>query len=203
MREDRFFVTGGVIVAVVLAFAYWLYSSQVSKPADPNDGPGPNLVIQVGGHIEGRVVIDLYKDVAPKHTAQLVALAQSGAYNNVTFHRVLEGFMAQTGDVQYGKIGTDMTKAGMGKSEMPDLPPEFSDISFRRGIVGMARADREDSANSQFFIMFTEGTFLDGKYTVVGHVIEGMDVIDQLKRGTPETNGAVEDPDRMITVSVE
>ncbi|HCZ01691.1 MAG TPA: peptidylprolyl isomerase, partial [Rhodobacter sp.] len=118
------------------------------------DGPGPNLVIDVTGTANGQIVIDLAADVAPKHVEQIVALAKAGSYDNVVFHRVIDGFMAQTGDVQYGKAGGDTSMAGMGGSDMPNLPAEFSDVGFDRGIVGMARAQDLDSANSQFFIMF-------------------------------------------------
>ena len=166
------------------------------------DGPGPNLLIDVTGAANGQIVIDLAQDVAPKHVEQIVALAKSGAYDGVVFHRVIEGFMAQTGDVQYGRVGGDTSMAGMGGSEMPDLPAEFSDISFDRGIVGMARAAEPDSANSQFFIMFAPGDFLNGQYTVVGKVISGMEIVDQIKRGEGD-NGEVAEPDVMAKVTVQ
>ena len=165
------------------------------------DGPGPNLVITVSGVATGEVVIDLSPDVAPKHVAQIVALAKAGAYDNVVFHRVIDGFMAQTGDVQYGKVGGDTSMAGMGGSDMPDIPAEFSAVPFDRGIVGMARSQDPDSANSQFFIMFAPGDFLNGQYTVVGKVISGMDIIDQIKRGAGQ-NGEVTEPDVMASVTV-
>ncbi len=166
------------------------------------DGPGPNLVIEVAGVANGQIVIDLNPDIAPKHVEQIVALAKSGAYDNVLFHRVIDGFMAQTGDVQYGKKGGDVTMAGMGGSDLPDLPAEFSDVSFDRGIVGMARAQDPNSANSQFFIMFAPGEFLNGQYTVVGKVISGMEIVDQIKRGEGQ-NGEVTDPDVMAKVTVQ
>ncbi len=131
------------------------------------------------------MVIDLLPEYAPKHVAQIVTLAQSGAYDNVVFHRVIDGFMAQTGDVAYGKAGGDLSMAGMGDSDLPNIPAEFSNVSFQRGIVGMARAQDPDSANSQFFIMFADGSFLDGQYTVVGHVVSGMEVVDAIARGEP------------------
>jgi peptidylprolyl isomerase len=165
------------------------------------DGPGPNLVIDVTGTANGQIVIDLAADIAPKHVEQIVALAKSGAYDNVVFHRVIDGFMAQTGDVQYGKAGGDTSMAGMGGSDMPNLPAEFSDIGFDRGIVGMARAQDLDSANSQFFIMFAPGDFLNGQYTVVGKVISGMEVVDAIKRGEGG-NGEVTEPDVMAKVTV-
>jgi peptidylprolyl isomerase len=116
----------------------------------------------------------------------------------VVFHRVIDGFMAQTGDVEYGKQGGDTSNAGMGGSSLPDLPAEFSNISFQRGIVGMARSQDPNSANSQFFIMFDDGSFLDGQYTVVGRVIKGMDVVDAITRGEPPAN-----PDVMEKVTVQ
>ncbi|WP_395540201.1 peptidylprolyl isomerase [Neotabrizicola sp. sgz301269] len=164
---------------------------------DAPDTPGPNLVITVDGAAKGEVVIDLLPDVAPKHVAQITALAKEGAYDGVIFHRVIDGFMAQTGDVEYGKKGGDTSYAGMGGSSLPDIPAEFSNLSFQRGIVGMARSQDPNSANSQFFIMFDDGSFLDGQYTVVGRVIKGMDVVDAITRGEPPAN-----PDVMEKVTV-
>ncbi len=167
------------------------------------DGPGPNLVIEVAGDANGEIVIDLLPDLAPNHVEQITALARQGAYDGVVFHRVIDGFMAQTGDVQFGK-GDDLSRAGTGGSDMPDLAAEFSNIPFERGIVGMARSQSPDSANSQFFIMFDAAPFLDGQYTVVGRVISGMDVVDAIKRGDEAANGVVsEAPDRMEKVTVE
>ncbi|MCJ8139227.1 peptidylprolyl isomerase [Falsirhodobacter halotolerans] len=162
------------------------------------DGPGPNLVIDVAGSgANGQVVIDLFPDVAPKHVAQIVQLAQAGEYDDVVFHRVIDGFMAQTGDVEFGK-GAVTRQSGMGGSDLPDLPAEFSDKAFQRGTVGMARSQSPNSANSQFFIMFAPGDFLNGQYTVVGQVIEGMDVVDAITRGEPPA-----DADRMVKVAVQ
>ncbi|MGV8987850.1 MAG: peptidylprolyl isomerase [Cypionkella sp.] len=166
------------------------------------DGPGPNLVIEVAGQANGEIVIDLSPDIAPKAVAQIVALAKAGAYDNVVFHRVIKDFMAQTGDVKYGKKGGDTTMAGMGGSDMPDLPAEFSGLGFDRGVVGMARSSDPNSANSQFFIMFAPGDFLNGQYTVVGKVIKGMDVVDQIKLGEGQ-NGEVKEPDVMTKVTVQ
>ena len=160
------------------------------------------LEIEVAGEASGTVKIDLLEDVAPQHVARITELAESGAYDGVVFHRVIDGFMAQTGDVAYGKQGGDLARAGTGGSDMPDIPAEFSDIPFDKGVVGMARSQDPDSANSQFFIMFDEGHFLNGEYTVVGRVTEGQDVVDQIKRGTG-SNGAVEGaPDVMEKVTV-
>ena len=126
-----------------------------------DDGPGPNLVIDITGEANGRVVIDMLEDVAPKHVAQITELAEEGAYDGVVFHRVIEGFMAQTGDVEFGKFGSDMRMAGRGGSTRPDIPAEFSDVPYERGTVGMARSQNPDSANSQFFIMFADGPFAE------------------------------------------
>ena len=138
---------------------------------------------------KGRVVFKLRTDIAPQHAERIKQLARDGYYNNVPFHRVIEGFMAQTGD------GKNFN--GTGGSKYPNLPAEFSNVPFKRGIVGMARAGDPNSANSQFFIMFTDGSSLNGKYTVVGDVVSGMEVVDKLKRGEP-----VVEPDKMVKVQV-
>lgn len=169
------------------------------------DGPGPNMVIEVAdaeGNAKGTITLDLLEEVAPNHVARLVELAQSGAYDGVVFHRVIDGFMAQTGDVQHGQKDGDTTLAGMGGSDLPDLDAEFSDISFQAGTVGMARAQDPNSANSQFFIDLAPATFLDGQYTVVGQLIDGWDVLQSIKKGDAGANGAVEDPDYMATVTI-
>ena len=162
------------------------------------DGPGPNLIIEVSGAANGEIVIDLDTKNAPKHAAQIEALAKSGAYDNVIFHRVIDGFMAQTGDVAFGKKGGDTARAGQGGSDMADLPAEFSEVPFDRGTVGMARSNDPNSANSQFFIMFAPGDFLNGQYTVIGKVIKGMDVVDAIAKGEPPSN-----PDVMVKVTVQ
>jgi peptidylprolyl isomerase len=141
----------------------------------------------------GRIVIKLRPDLAPKHAERLKTLARDKFYDNVPFHRVIAGFMAQTGD---GKNGD-----GTGGSKYPNLPAEFTNTPFVRGVVGMARTNDPNSANSQFFIMFADGSFLNGKYTVVGEVASGMDAVDKLKKGEGQS-GAVTDPDRMLKVQV-
>ena len=151
---------------------------------------------------QGPVVIRLRPDLAPNHVAHISKLVGEGFYDGIVFHRVIEGFMAQTGDVQYGKMGGDTTMAGMGGSELPNIPAEFSTAPFDRGIVGMARSSDPDSANSQFFIMFAPGDFLNGQYTVVGKVISGMEVVDLIKRGDG-ANGEVTEPDVMTKVTVQ
>ena len=162
------------------------------------------LEIQVEGEgANGMIKIDLLEEVAPKHVAQITALAAEGKYDGVVFHRVIEGFMAQTGDVQYGRLGQDMRRAGTGGSELGDIDAEFSELPFERGVVGMARSSNPNSANSQFFIMFEPGYFLNGQYTVVGTVTEGMDVVDAIKKGSSARNGAiVGQPDAMTKVTV-
>lgn len=179
-------------------FKYALVASLCAGPA-----LATGLSIEVSGEANGTVTIDLFEDVAPGHVAQITALADEGAYDGVVFHRVIEGFMAQTGDVQFGKLeGGDMRRAGMGGSEKPDLKAEFSDVPFDRGVVGMARAQNPDSANSQFFIMFAEGYFLNGQYTVVGHVTEGMDIVDKIKLGKGQNGAVIGQPDVMTSVTV-
>jgi peptidylprolyl isomerase len=201
MSRDRF-IAGGIFalgLAVVGGYALSQFATPVMAQAE--DGPGPNLVIEVAGEANGQIVIDMLPDVAPKHVEQITALAREGAYDGVVFHRVIDGFMAQTGDVAFGKAGGDTSRAGMGGSQRPDLPAEFSAISFDRGVVGMARSQNPNSANSQFFIMFAPGEFLNGQYTVVGRVVAGMEVVDAIKKGAGG-NGEVSDPDRMVKVTV-
>ncbi|WP_170437852.1 peptidylprolyl isomerase [Ruegeria arenilitoris] len=160
------------------------------------------LQIEVEGEANGTITIDLFEDVAPKHVEQITALAAEGKYDGVVFHRVIEGFMAQTGDVEYGKLGSDMRRAGTGGSSRPDLSAEFSEVPYERGIVGMARASNPNSANSQFFIMFEPAPTLNGQYTVVGKVTDGMDVVDAIKRGTGPNGAVVGQPDVMTKVTV-
>ena len=150
---------------------------------------------------DGDVVIELFPDVAPKHVERIKKLANDGLYDNVVFHRVIEGFMAQTGDVRFGNSSNndfDLNKAGMGGSNLPDLPAEFNDLPHERGTVSMARSSDPNSANSQFFICFKPAPFLDRQYTVFGKVVEGMDYVDSIKRGDGQ-NGAVSDPDKIVS----
>ena len=160
------------------------------------------ITIDVAGVANGTITIDLFEDVAPAHAERIATLAAEGAYDNVVFHRVIDGFMAQTGDVEFGKLGSDLRMAGRGGSSYPDLPAEFSDVPYDRGIVGMARSQDPNSANSQFFIMFDEGYFLNGQYTVVGRVTEGMDIVDAIKRGEGRNGAVLGEPDRMVSVRV-
>ena len=158
----------------------------IAQPLPANLDKANAIVIDT---TKGRIVIKLRTDLAPQHAERIKLLAREGYYNNVPFHRVIEGFMAQTGD------GKNFN--GTGGSKYPNLAAEFSNVPFKRGIVGMARAASNDSANSQFFIMFADGASLNGKYTVIGEVVSGMDVVDKIKRGEP-----VSDPDKMVKVQV-
>ena len=168
----------------------------------PGEAGGPRIVLTIAGEAEGEVVIELFDTLAPQHAERLVTLAREGAYDGVVFHRVIDGFMAQTGDVEFGKEGGDMRLAGTGGSSYPDLPAEFSKESFVAGTVGMARSNDPDSANSQFFIMFEPAEHLDGAYTVVGRVIEGMDVVNAIKRGDGPNGAVIGAPDRIVTARV-
>lgn len=162
------------------------------------------IQIEVEGEANGTITIDLFEDVAPGHVERITTLANEGAYDGVVFHRVIDRFMAQTGDVQYGKLeGGNMGRAGTGNSSYPDLKQEFSDIKYERGIVGMARKGYSvDTANAQFFIMFTEYPSLNGQYTVIGEVTEGMDVVDAIKRGKGANGAVIGQPDVMKKVTV-
>lgn len=164
--------------------------------------PDYGLEITVAGEANGTIKIDLLEGVAPGHAERIVTLAQEGAYDNVVFHRVIDGFMAQTGDVQFGRVGGDTRMAGRGGSSYSDLKAEFSEVPYERGTVGMARGPSNDSANSQFFIMFEPGYFLNGQYTVIGQVTEGMDIVDAIKRGHPRSGAVDGAPDVMVSVKV-
>ena len=160
------------------------------------------IEVQVAGQANGTITIDLFEDAAPQHAERITRLAADGAYDGVVFHRVIEGFMAQTGDVEYGKVGGNISYAGRGGSNYPNLPAEFSDVAYDRGVVGMARSQSPNSANSQFFIMFEPGYFLNGQYTVVGQVTNGMDVVDAIKLGKGRNGAVIGQPDVMMKVSV-
>jgi len=150
----------------------------------------------------GEVKIELFEDEAPNHVKRIKELANAGKYDNVVFHRVIDGFMAQTGDVKFGNSENgdfNLKRAGMGGSDLPDLKQEFSNLPHDRGTLSMARSSDPDSANSQFFICFKPAPFLDGQYTVFGKVIEGMEYVDKIKRGDENNNGAVSDPDKIIS----
>ncbi len=148
---------------------------------------------------DGTVTIELLPDIAPKHCDRIKELARAGEYDNVAFHRVIDGFMAQTGDVEHGDMedGFNLSRAGTGGSNLPDLPAEFSGIPHDRGTLGAARSQNPDSANSQFFINFNDNHFLNRQYTVYGRVISGMEHVDAIQKGEPPAN-----PDRMISMKV-
>ena len=151
---------------------------------------------------DGDVKIELFDDVAPNHVKRIKDLASSGKYDNVVFHRVIDGFMAQTGDVKFGNSESsdfDLKRAGLGGSDLPDLKQEFSNTPHERGTLSRARSSDPDSANSQFFICFKAASFLDNQYTVFGRVVDGMDIVDKIKRGDDNKNGAVSDPDKIIS----
>ena len=150
----------------------------------------------------GEVEIELYPEKAPNHVKRFKELADAGKYDGVVFHRVIDGFMAQTGDVQFGNSSNDnfnLSRAGTGGSELPDLKEEFSELPHDRGTLSMARSQDPNSANSQFFICFKPAPFLDRQYTVFGKVIEGMEFVDKIKRGDENNNGSVSDPDKIIS----
>ena len=172
-----------LVAALLLAVPAFAQPVTLPAGADPQN----TLIVDT---TQGRIVIKLRNDIAPGHAARIKQLAREGFYNGVPFHRVIAGFMAQTGDGQNGN--------GTGGSKYPDLKAEFSQVPFKRGVVGMARkGNSNDSANSQWFIMFADGSSLNGQYTVIGEVLSGMDVVDKIKKGEP-----VQNPDKMTKVQV-
>ena len=177
-----------MIRLIALLAALIVSAPALAAPPQLPAGVDPQNTIVIDTN-QGRVIIKLRTDLAPKHAERIKQLAREKYYDNVPFHRVIAGFMAQTGDGQ--------NKNGTGGSKYPNLAAEFTQTPFKRGIVGMARANDPNSANSQFFIMYADGSFLNGKYTVVGEVVSGMDVVDKIKKGEP-----VVDPDRMTRVQV-
>ena len=179
---------GRLVAAALLAFAF---AFALPAAAQSKSDPQNTLYLDTP---YGRVVILLRPDLAPQHVERLKTLTREGYYNNVPFHRVIDGFMAQTGDGQYGN--------GTGGSKYPNLPAEFSSVPFKRGVVGMARASSPNSANSQFFIMLDETPSLNGQYTVVGQVVGGMEFIDKIKKGPSSANGAVTNPDKIVKMQV-
>jgi peptidylprolyl isomerase len=175
------------ILAVLFAIMCAAPAASAAQPLPAGVDPQNTLLLDTSA---GRIVIKLRTDLAPQHAERLKQLAREHFYDNVPFHRVIDGFMAQTGDGQNGN--------GTGGSKYPDLKAEFSSVPFKRGIVGMARkGNSNDSANSQFFIMFADGAFLNGKYTVIGEVAQGMDVVDKLRKGEPPSN-----PDKILKMQV-
>lgn len=181
-------ISGGLFLALALMVAI---AQPAASQAPSKSDPENTLYLDT---TYGRVVIALRPDLAPKHVERLTLLAREGFYNNVPFHRVIDGFMAQTGDGQHGN--------GTGGSKYPNLPAEFSNTPFVRGTVGMARASSPNSANSQFFICFDAAPFLNGQYTVVGEVVSGMQFVDKIKKGSQANNGTVSNPDRIVKMQV-
>ncbi len=173
-------------VAALTAGFLLLSAPALGQTADPES----TLVMELES---GPVTIALRPDLAPNHVERLKTLARQGFYDGVVFHRVIEGFMAQTGDP---------TGTGTGGSDLPDLAAEFTDTPFTRGVIGMARSQSQDSANSQFFIMYGDAPALNGQYTALGEVVDGMEAVDAIKKGPPEQNGMVQDPDRIVSMKV-
>ena len=184
---------------IFFPFIFILFFAQVTTVF-----PGELLNILVSGQAKGLIKIELNSEIAPNHVERLKFLAGQGLYDNVVFHRVIDGFMAQTGDVEYGnKNKYYPDQVGRGGSSLPDLGAEFSKEKFLAGTLGMARSSNPNSANSQFFIMFKEAPHLNNKYTVVGKVVEGMDVLLSIKKGDIKKNGKVEKPDYMKRVFIK
>jgi cyclophilin family peptidyl-prolyl cis-trans isomerase len=187
----RFFTT--LATALTLATSLWAASAENT------------MMIEIAGHNPGVIEIELLPDVAPKHVARIKKMVREGAYDNIVFHRVIAGFMAQTGDVQNGKKDSyNVRYAGTGASKYPNIPAEFSDIPFKKGIVGMARGQDINSANAQFFIMFKEYPSLNNQYTVFGKVLNGQKTVDKIKKGSKSAGGAVASkPDYMKRVWIK
>jgi cyclophilin family peptidyl-prolyl cis-trans isomerase len=183
------------ILGVVAAVAAAMFGAAIATPsASIGQETKPHLMLTLE---KGVIDIELLPELAPLHVERIVTLTGRGDYNGVVFHRVIDGFMAQTGDVQYGK-GADLSYAGMGGSDLPDVVAEFSATPFIRGIVGAARTQDPNTFNSQFFICFNDCTFLDGQYTVFGKVVAGMDVVDAITKGEPPAT-----PDAIVSAAIE
>jgi cyclophilin family peptidyl-prolyl cis-trans isomerase len=185
----------GAIIGVIAVVAAAMFGAAIATPtASIGQETKPHLMLTLD---KGVIDIELLADLAPLHVERIVTLVGRGDYDGVVFHRVIDGFMAQTGDVQYGK-GADLSMAGMGGSELPDVQAEFSAEPFIRGVVGAARTQDPNTFNSQFFICFQDCTFLDGQYTVFGKVVAGMDVVDAITRGEPPAT-----PDAIVSAKIE
>jgi cyclophilin family peptidyl-prolyl cis-trans isomerase len=185
----------GAIIGVFAVIAAAIFGAAIASPsASVGQELKPHLILTLD---KGVVDIELLPEVAPLHVERIVTLTERGDYDGVVFHRVIDGFMAQTGDVQYGK-GDNISMAGMGGSDLPHVKAEFNSTSFTRGVVGAARTQDPDTFNSQFFICFEDCTFLDGQYTVFGKVAEGMEVVDAITRGEPPAT-----PDVIVSAKIE
>lgn len=203
--RDRLIFVGLFALGFAILGGYWLNISSMANAQTevPSDHTGPVMIIAVEGQADGEIRIALRDDLAPAHVERIVTLAERGDYDGVVFHRVIDGFMAQTGDVAHGSIDGNPRRWGTGGSDLPDLQAEFSGQSFERGVVGMARSQSPDSANSQFFIMFSAAPHLNGQYTVVGQMLEGYEVLDAIKLGTGANGAIMGTPDRMARVTIE
>lgn len=192
-------IVAGLVAAIILIGGYFVWVGMQSPEIPPKAETAERMIITLAG---GEVVVALRSDLAPQHVEQIKSLVRGGEFDNVAFHRVIDGFMAQTGDVEYGDLetGFNAMRVGTGGSALGNIKAEFSDEPFERGTVGMARSQSPDSANSQFFIMFAPADHLNGQYTVIGKVISGMEHVDAIKKGDKASNGLVENPDRMISV---
>jgi len=193
----------GAILGILAILAAAVFGVAITAPSASLGAEGtPHLMLTLK---DGVVDIQLMPDVAPKHVERIVTLTKEGAYDGVVFHRVIDGFMAQTGDVKFGKSGSpgyDLGSAGMGGSDLPDVQAEFSNIHFDPGVLGAARSQDPNSFNSQFFITIADAGFLDGQYTVFGKVVAGMEFVNNIKKGDPQS-GAVADPDKIISAKIE
>lgn len=182
----------GLILGIILAAIGILFAASLMTPSAALAQQGkPHLLLELKN---GTVDIELLPEIAPRHVERVETLAGQGFYDGIVFHRVIEGFMAQTGDP---------TGTGMGGSELPDLPAEFSDTPFARGVIGAARTADPNSANSQFFITYADAPHLNGQYTVWGRVVAGMEFVDAIKKGDPNQNGVVADPDKIVSARIE
>ncbi|HVY51501.1 MAG TPA: peptidylprolyl isomerase [Devosia sp.] len=191
----------GAVIGLLALLCAAIFGASFAASAKAASGT-PHLILTLK---DGDVDIELLPDVAPKHVERIITLTQQGAYDGVVFHRVIDGFMAQTGDVKFGKSGSpafDLAMAGTGGSDLPDVKAEFSSIHYDPGTVGAARSQDPDSFNSQFFITFADAGFLDGQYTVFGKVVAGMDHVNAIKKGDPQT-GSMPDPDKIISAKIE
>jgi peptidylprolyl isomerase len=205
MSRDRLIALGIFIAGIILLAMYYFSTLPGPVPPVPDDTATvvrPQIEITIEGQANGVVVIELFADVAPLHVERIVTLARAGTYDGVVFHRVIDRFMAQTGDVEFGRIDGPRGRAGQGGSDMPDLAAEFSEISFEAGIVGMARANDPNSANSQFFIVIEPARHLDGKYTVVGKVVSGLELVRKIKLGVGPQGTVIAPQDVMVSVRV-
>lgn len=189
------------LFAAALALSLSAPAALLAQSAPPADAPV--MEITVAGEANGVIRIALRPDLAPQHVERVITLAEEGAYDGVVFHRVIEGFMAQTGDVQFGRADGDTARAGMGGSQLPNLPAEFTAEPFARGVMGMARAQSPNSANSQFFLMFAPAPHLNGQYTVLGQITEGLEVLDAIKRGRGANGAVTGTPDRIESVRIQ